>query len=482
KAVEPGTAPAANASNEKKEEWDEKCDAAFSTMSLNCAADIQGDIAGKNKERRAAGEPRLTPKELYDYLREEYAPQSLQAVLRIRRKLAAALAEPPASMRDHISALSGFYTQLAEIGRPTSEDERCIALLNSLPTPYRHWVKSHKSITSWAELRVGILEEEDDIKTEDAKHAPSKNETVFFVGPSTTGGTQGSGSSGNSNRGSGQSRGGSRGRGGRGGYRFPFRCHICKQEGHQMNECIHKDKHDRFLQSLQPGVSHDRVAVAVEQPPEPQEGNGSVGDFGLEFTFSVGSEHAHTSFFILDTASTRHIVKNKGNLAEYRIAPPGSGIECANGGMMVVEGYGTLKVITEEGNIITLQDVAHCPSTIGNLIGGKRLTKAGCRITFDDASATVVTAEGGHPVMRAEVRGGSWVVRLHTIQDIAALVKGEPDIDPVAVHAHRCLGHVNEKVLKAAAASGLIPGLPKNLGDIGFCSACAQGFEIVGRI
>ncbi|KAE8236691.1 hypothetical protein A4X06_0g9466, partial [Tilletia controversa] len=42
KAVEPGTAPAANASNEKKEEWDEKCDAAFSTMSLNCAADIQG--------------------------------------------------------------------------------------------------------------------------------------------------------------------------------------------------------------------------------------------------------------------------------------------------------------------------------------------------------------------------------------------------------------------------------------------------------
>ncbi|CAD6913285.1 unnamed protein product, partial [Tilletia caries] len=132
-------------------------------MSLNCAADIQGDIAGKNKERRAAGEPRLTPKELYDYLREEYAPQSLQAVLRIRRKLAAALAEPPASMRDHISALSGLYTQLAEIGRPTSEDERCIALLNSLSTPYQHWVKSHKSITSWAELRVGILEEEDDI-------------------------------------------------------------------------------------------------------------------------------------------------------------------------------------------------------------------------------------------------------------------------------------------------------------------------------
>ncbi|KAE8238258.1 hypothetical protein A4X06_0g8909, partial [Tilletia controversa] len=242
-----------------------------------------------------------------------------------------------------------------------------------------------------------------------------------------------------------------------------------------MNECVHKPKHDQFLQSLQSGAPHDRAAVAVEQPPEPQGGNGSVGDFGLEFTFSVGSEHPHTSFFILDTASTRHIVKSKGNLTEYRFAPPGSGIECANGGMMAVEGYGTLKVITEEGNIITLQDVAHCPSTIGNLIGGKRLTKAGCRITFDDASATVVTAEGGHPVMRAEVRGGSWVVRLHTIQDIAALVKGEPDIDPVAVHAHRCLGHVNEKVLKAAAASGLIPGLPKTLGDIGFCSACAQG-------
>ncbi|KAE8265742.1 hypothetical protein A4X09_0g6540 [Tilletia walkeri] len=77
--------------------------------------------------------------------------------------------------------------------------------------------------------------------------------------------------------------------------------------------------------------------------------------------------------------------------------------------------------------------------------------------------------------MPAVVRGGSWVARLHTIQDIAAFVKGGPEVDSVAVHAHHCLGHVKDKVLKTAAGSGLIPGLPKNLGDIGFCSACAQG-------
>ncbi|KAE8251015.1 hypothetical protein A4X13_0g4198 [Tilletia indica] len=486
KAVDPGTAPVANASQEAKDEWEEKCDSAFSIMSLNCGANIQGDLANKNKERRLAKQPRLTPKELFDYLREEYAPQSLQAILRTKAKLSQALLHPPASMREHISALTSIYGQLADLGRPFPEDERCMDLLVSLPPPYRQWVKSHKKITNWAELRAGILEEEEDIKTEEAKEAAtaSKNETVFMVGPTQTGGTQGT--HGGFRGGGHGMRGGFRGRGGRGGYSrpgsFPGRCHICKQGGHQMYECPHKDKYEQFQSSLQPGAlaPQDRAAMIREEPPAPaatqdQDENGIIGDFGLEFACSIGSEHAHTGFFILDTASTRHIVKSKDNLTGYRLASPGSGIECANGGMMEVEGYGTLKVITEEGNIINLQDVAHCPSTIGNLIGGKRLTSAGCKISFDNTSATVVDAKGGRLVMRAEVRGGSWVVRLHTIQDIAALVKGKPVIDPVAVHAHHCLGHVGEKVLKAAAASGLISGLPKNLGDIGFCPACAQG-------
>ncbi|KAE8222502.1 hypothetical protein CF326_g8363, partial [Tilletia indica] len=54
KAVDPGTAPVANASQEAKDEWEEKCDSAFSIMSLNCGANIQGDLANKNKERRLA--------------------------------------------------------------------------------------------------------------------------------------------------------------------------------------------------------------------------------------------------------------------------------------------------------------------------------------------------------------------------------------------------------------------------------------------
>ncbi|KAE8231909.1 hypothetical protein CF326_g3068 [Tilletia indica] len=77
-------------------------------MFLNCAADIKGDIAGKNKKRRAQEQPRLTPKELFAYLREEYAPRSLPAALRIKARISAALLRPPASMHEHISVLASL--------------------------------------------------------------------------------------------------------------------------------------------------------------------------------------------------------------------------------------------------------------------------------------------------------------------------------------------------------------------------------------
>ncbi|KAE8254572.1 hypothetical protein A4X13_0g3372 [Tilletia indica] len=484
KAVDPGTAPAANASQEKKDDWDEMCDLAFSVMSLNCSASIQGDIANKNKERKTNGEKRMSPKELFEYLRSEYASTSLQARLGIKRRLAAALKDPQPSMRDHISKVGGFYTQLAEIGFPVQEDERCISLLDSLPDAYQHFVRNSLKITTWSELRIAILEEEALIKRFEEKSTPARNETAFVVGSSTGESAQSNNS--NYRRGApGGYRSNYRGRGGRGGYsRFgstgPFQgtCHICKQPGHQKYECPHKDAFEAFQQGLGGNAHRERAAVVQEERVELEaptaEGSG-VGDFGFGWACSVGSPQLGSKYFILDTASSRHIVANGNQLADYRPAPQGTGIECANGGMMAVEGYGTLKVITEEGTTITLLDVAHCPSTIGNLIGGKRLTNSGCKITFDDCSATVINTKSDRLIMKADVRGGNWVVQLHTIPDIAAVLAGEPKIDSAAVHAHHALAHVNKKVLQAAAASGLIPGLPKILGQLGFCSACAQG-------
>ncbi|KAE8251482.1 hypothetical protein A4X13_0g3976 [Tilletia indica] len=484
KAVDPGTAPAANTSQEKKDEWEDMCDLAFSVMSLNCSASIQGEVANKNKERKANGEKRMSPKELFEYLRSEYASTSLQARLGIKRRLAAALKEPQPIMRDHIAKVGGFYTQLAEIGFPVQEDERCINLLDSLPDAYQHFVRNSLKITTWSELRIAILEEEALIKRFEEKNAPARNETAFVVG-SSTGESMYSSNSTQRRGTSGGFRASYRGRGGRGGYSrfgssgpFPGNCHICKQPGHQKYECPHKDAFEAFQQGLGDTGPRDRAAMIQEERVSAAttvEEQAGIGDFGFGWACSVGSAQLGPKYFILDTASSRHIVANGDQLEDYRLAPLGTGIECANGGMMAVKGYGTLKVITNEGTTLTMLDVAHCPSTIGNLIGGKRLTNSGCKITFDDNSATVINVKSGRLVMKADVRGGSWVVQLHTIPDIAAIVGGELKVDPATVHAHNALAHVNKKVLQAAAASGLVPGLPKMLGELGFCSACAQG-------
>ncbi|KAE8192597.1 hypothetical protein A4X06_0g4908 [Tilletia controversa] len=429
----------------------------------------------------------MTPKDLWDFLKEEYASSSIHARIRIRRALTDALANPKPAMRDHIADISNIYAQLAETGDPVKEEYRCAELLGSLPDAFQNWVAAQSDATKWGILRLNILEEERRLKAIEDRTARNRTETALAVGANLPAGSGSSPGYANNRGGYGYGRGGGygygrgggrgRGRGGFGYGPFPGKCNICRKQGHKALECPHYDAYRKFQETLPAGdEAPERVATIREAGHASQAQNdGNVEDFEFEICSAVGAAPTKSHTFILDTASSRHIVTDRSKLCDYRPAAPGTRIECANGSKMAIEGFGTMAVVTSEGATMKPEEVAHCPSAIGNLVGGKRLTKAGCEITFTDSTARVTKSQTGKVVMIGEVQGGNWTVELLPLREVVALVKAEAKVDPVAVKIHNAWGHLKIDTLRAAATAGLIPGLSKQLGDIGFCNACAQG-------
>ncbi|KAE8226259.1 hypothetical protein CF319_g1123 [Tilletia indica] len=495
--IRPGNPPADDATDAVKEAWQTKCVRASTTISLLCDPNIQGDIRTKEAElaedsdgnEDQDGEERdydMTPKALWAFLKEEYASASIHAQIRINKQLTHTLNNPKSSMRDHIAEVGELYMQLAETGKPVKEEYRCAELLGSLPDAFQYWVAAQSEAKKWGVLRLKILEEERRLKDREDRAARNKTETAFAVGagsgpgPSSYSMGQGRGGYGHGYqgyRGRGHSFGRGRGRGGFGFGTFPGNCNICRKPGHKAMECPHHGAFTKFQDSIGEETprerTHEHVAAVRDTSGPPQ--REALGDFEFELCSAVGAAPTASNTFILDTASSRHITTDRSKLQGYRPAAPGTGIECANGSKMAVEGYGTMEVVTSEGATVKLEDVAHCPTAIGNLVGGKRLTRAGCEITFTDSAARVVKIGTGKLIMVAEVRGGNWTVELMPLREVVALVKAEAKIDPVAVKIHKGWAHLNMDTLRAAAAAGLIPGLTKVLGDIGFCDACAQG-------
>ncbi|CAD6948298.1 unnamed protein product [Tilletia laevis] len=186
----------------------------------------------------------MTAKELWAYLKEEYASSSVAAQIRIRRSLADELANPKPVMRDHIAAVSNWYMQLVETGDSVKEAFRCGELLASLPDAFEPWVAGQSNAQKWGVLRLGILEEERRLKAVEDRASKKKVETAFAVGPAPVTQTGNSSNRGSYGSQGSRERGGSWRGGGRGGYGSGFRggygsrfsafqghCHICRKHG-----------------------------------------------------------------------------------------------------------------------------------------------------------------------------------------------------------------------------------------------------------
>ncbi|CAD6971156.1 unnamed protein product [Tilletia controversa] len=137
KAVDPGEPPAEDATSEVKDAWELKSDRAYAIVALSCDLSIQADSEFKKQ---------VTPKDLFEHIRSEYASNTINARLRIKRELRTALTSPASIMRIHIGNVASLFEQLQEIGCPVDEQEQCIELLGSLPAAFRPFPSRNKEV------------------------------------------------------------------------------------------------------------------------------------------------------------------------------------------------------------------------------------------------------------------------------------------------------------------------------------------------
>jgi len=428
RAIEPGAPVAADATEDAKEAWEDRRDSAYSTIFLTSSIDIQAHIRDRQDRLRGAGEEPIAPKDLLAWLKKEYEPTTEAAKWRIREELKDKLANPDSSMKKHIGDLAQAYGMLARIGCPVEEGERCYELLRSLPDEYQFFVVSNRGVRNWEELRSAVLEEERRLQHREAKMGKASTDKAFAVGNQgrswTSSGRQGNHGSNGARRtpmsrsGSGQSR------------EQPTKdptgvdCWTCSEVGHFAKDCPEKEIIRSIVRKRKARASNpsgERAAVAQETlGADGADEDHRPDDFG-GMAFAVGNTDGRHGLFFLDTASSRHITNSRTDLFGYREAPADANIEYPDGGKMQIRGYGDMTVVTEEGNEITLRDVAYCPSAVGNLIGGRRLTRGGCGITFDNASAVVTNLKSGKVVLRGRAQGGGWIIKLRCHKERSAL-------------------------------------------------------------
>ncbi|CAD6975776.1 unnamed protein product [Tilletia controversa] len=278
KAVVPGAPPGAAATEAEKEAWDNKSTRAYTVISLLCDENIQAAIRTKEHELNGDDSERgedvdeisMTAKELWAYLKEEYASSSVAAQIRIRRSLADELANPKPVMRDHIAAKK-VETAFAVGPAPVTQTGN------------------------------------------------SSNRGSY--------GSQGSRERGGSWRGGGR---GGYGSGFRGGYgsrfsAFQGHCHICRKHGHRAVDCRHYEKYCKWQEDSGFADEAPREHVAVARDPNASSEQDDLANFEFEICFAVGTTLAASNKIILDTArraSSRHIVTDRAKLQDYRPAAP----------------------------------------------------------------------------------------------------------------------------------------------------------------
>ncbi|KAE8263321.1 hypothetical protein A4X09_0g7260 [Tilletia walkeri] len=246
-----------------------------------------------------------------------------------------------------------MHDRLEDMEVGLTENKRCMKLLQHLPSQYQHFVRTQRKADNWDDLRLDIYEEERALMREEEQDAKDRQDAAFAVF------TRGS---------AGRSGGQQAPRGFKPG--AAFKANLGKGTKAQQVQDTAAAASDAFPGSTPPVLAPVQISPA---------------DFDFDYAFIAASPDAvGANEFILDTAASRHIVADASRLIGFKKAPQGAGIRCADGGMMVVTGYGDLAVINSDGERIRLRDVAHCPAVVGNLIGGKRLTSSGFRINSED--------------------------------------------------------------------------------------------------
>ncbi|KAG9127787.1 hypothetical protein FRC07_009375 [Ceratobasidium sp. 392] len=245
-------------------------------------------------------------------------------------------------------------------------------------------------------------------------------------------------------------------------------CHNCKKKGDVKADCWAEGGG-----AYKPGNGRRKRGGRGK-------GKSDDANAAVEMACMAYSEFAPRGAWLLDSATSSHVVSDRASFSKYTPTPNavvtgiGGGAKIAGRGKVVAELIGSRGKCTA----LRLTDVAYVPSAPHNLVSAGRATSAGMKLIGEGDTFDIRSSSGAHigkaVKRRTGERGCLYVIALEVKRSDQA------DVAQVArtwEEWHRALGHTSMESLRVMAKEGMVKGMELKgpAPQDHFCEACVQG-------
>ncbi len=229
-----------------------------------------------------------------------------------------------------------------------------------------------------------------------------------------------------------------------------LKCYYCGKLGHKEAQCFKKKNKEQGEKKKTPddGV----ILVSIDDAVQ-----------------TLANE------WVLDSGSTHHVTNQKAFLHDFcdsRTVP----IRYGSGEVLDSCGMGTVRLLVDGSQRITLQEVLYVPQAPANLISIRRVTQKGVKTLFEDDVCQLVHGK----VTIATARSSGGLYKLQSSVECAEGAEVLLSVNESAELWHRRLGHAGMscvgQCVRAGAVKGVGVNLPAtNLRSARVCPSCTVG-------
>ena len=282
-----------HANDQQRAAFRKRDNKARSMICLSVATDLQIYVRGSKSS-----------KEAWDRLANHFEEKTLSKKVFYRAKLYHAVLEKGKSMEAHINNIKTIADHLEAIGDPQSEKDLVMILMTSLNTSpeYHNLITALETLKeenlTWDYLRDRLITEYERKKeiTKNPQNGEVNVNGALFVGGGENSRNKSCGKNNNKK----------------------FKCHYCNETGHFIRDCPKKKedckKKEESLKSQEENASFCNSTTSKFSKMKVSEFNG----FSPEFALHVNVNEDKNERWLLDSACSKHITGNKGDLVSFK--------------------------------------------------------------------------------------------------------------------------------------------------------------------
>jgi Integrase core domain len=275
-------------------------------------------------------------------------------------------------------------------------------------------------------------------------------------------------------------------------------CDYCHKTNHIVEDC-YALKYKKFYEMHNPPLYSKKnskrndifPAVGTVAGYESASAYSSVEEAPLSSALQANTFDNFDTTWVVDSGASDYIVSSRTCFHKYSTDVPGPKVVNGLTGDTQVLGIGNVKLVSENGNSIELQNALHA-NVPYNLLSIGRLTMAGCKVTFEGPFCHVENANTGFHIkckFAPSFGARSYLYRFRTnfssvppTESLAATTNIPSDDQITLIHAR--LGHVATSTLFQIPKVSVISDSWRSTisgvynGDIpplGICEPCLEG-------